>query len=262
LALFLNLYLGHLLGDFVLQPGRLVVAKRDGTPGLVLHTIIVGLCTLAVLIGTIRAQWSAAVIVAGMHLVIERLTIVTYLKTRTRGLYTLLLDQTMHALSIGLVVWLLGSWTFDRRAITFGVAVSTRFLASAVGVLSASLFGSILAFETGNALTGGPDAKGQILGMDLGRIAGFVERAAALVAALTLHPAALLIPFLPRIVCALTRRGDDRKRLLVEAGAGIALCGLMFVGIEVVSATAGAGAASWTCGPTMPGAMRALGPAI
>jgi hypothetical protein len=28
-GLFLDLYIGHLLGDFLFQPGKLVAAKRD-----------------------------------------------------------------------------------------------------------------------------------------------------------------------------------------------------------------------------------------
>lgn len=234
-ALFLNLLLGHLLGDFVLQPGRLVIAKRDGAPGLLLHTAIVAACTLAVVSGTLARDWPAALLVTGLHLVVERFTILTYLKTPTRGLFTLLLDQTMHALSIALVVWLVGAWHLDGQAVTFGLTISTRTLASVVGVLTVSLFGSILAFETVNSIGASEDFKGRVLQMDGARIAGFVERGAALVAALTLHPALVVVPFVPRIAFAIATRDDERKRLLAEAAAGLALCVAALVAVELVA---------------------------
>lgn len=233
LALFLNLLLGHLLGDFVLQPGRLVIAKRDGTPGLLLHTAIVAACTLAVVSGTLAQQWPAALLAAGLHLVIERLTILTYLKTPTRGLFTLLLDQTMHGLSIALVVWLTGAWRLDAQAVTFGLTISTQTLAGVVAVLGVSLFGSILAFETVNSIAGGENAKGRVLRMDAARVAGFVERGAALIAALTLHPALVFVPFVPRIAYAIARSDEERKRLLAEAAAGVALCIVAFVAVAL-----------------------------
>jgi hypothetical protein len=224
LALFLNLYLGHLLGDFALQPGRLVLAKRDGTPGVLLHTLIVGVCTAAVLAGTLSRQWQAAALVTLMHLVIERLTIVTYLKTPTRGLYTLLLDQTMHMLSIAFVVWISGGWSFEAQTVTFGIALPVTTLATLIAVLMVAAFGSILAFETANAFVESDDPKGRVLALDAPRLGGFAERGVAMAAALLLHPAALVVPFVPRGVWGITRRPGHRARPLVEAGAGLALC--------------------------------------
>src|SRR5450759_5465019 len=57
MALFLDLLLGHMLGDFLLQPGRLVAAKRDGWRGLLLHTSIVGLTTALATLGTMSRAW-------------------------------------------------------------------------------------------------------------------------------------------------------------------------------------------------------------
>lgn len=239
MALFLNLFLGHLVGDFLLQPGRLVIAKRDGAPGLLLHTFIVAGCMLAVIAGTIVMDWPAAVLVAVLHLVIERLTIVTYLKTPTRGLYTLMLDQTMHALSIALVVWLVGMWQPSASAISFGVTMPIGILAGIVGVLTVSLFGSIFVFETANAFLEGEASKGRVLRLDAARIGGFVERGAALTAALTLHPVALLVPFVPRVAYAGTRAGEDRKRLLIEASAGVVLCTVVLTAVALIALTAG-----------------------
>jgi class 3 adenylate cyclase len=183
MALFLNLYLGHLLGDFLLQPGRLVLAKRDGVPGLLLHTLIVGAASAVVVAGTIRGDWPAVVLVTGLHLVIERLTILTYLKTPTRGLFTLLFDQTLHMLSIAVVVWLAVGWEADTHALTLGIRLPIERLAAIDGLLTVMLLGSILAFETGNTLRRGADGKGRILRFDAARVGGMLERGTALVAA-------------------------------------------------------------------------------
>jgi len=213
MALFLELYLGHVIGDFLLQPGRLVVAKRDGAPGLVLHTLIVGLSTIAVVAGDLAVDWAPAVLVTGLHLVIERITITTYLRTPTRGLFTFLMDQAMHALSIALVVWVAGRWAFGAQATMYGFTVSTVFLAKICALVTVTLFGSILVFETVNAILG--EQKGNLLRLDGPRVYGVVERGLALALALV-GPALVVLPFLPRLIRALTLHGDARARQLVE----------------------------------------------
>jgi len=239
MSLFLNLYLGHLLGDYVFQPGRLVQAKREGASGLLLHTCIVGLATCAVFVSTLRFDWAAVALVAGMHLVIERLTILTYVRTPTRGLFTLLFDQTLHLLSIALVVWIAGDWTFDSSVVTFGFRLGTPVLAAIDGLLTVALFGSILVFETGNALLKGDGGKGRLLRFDMSRIAGMVERGGALSLAMLWTPLAGLLAFVPRIVWAATRARDDRARPILEAATGAALCVIVYIAIAIIASLAG-----------------------
>jgi hypothetical protein len=235
MALFLNLYLGHLIGDFVLQPGRLVLAKRDGVPGLLLHTFIVGGATAAVLFATIAADWPAVVLVAGLHLVIERLTILTYLKTPTRGLFTLLFDQTLHVLSIAVVVWIAGGWELDTSAVTFGVELPVARLAAIDGLLTVMLLGSILVFETGNALRRGADGKGRVLRFDAARVGGMIERGAAFTAAVTWHPAAALLAFAPRLIYAATRPAGERGAQVLAAATGLVLCAAAYGAVALVA---------------------------
>jgi len=232
MALFLELYLGHVLGDFLLQPGRLVIAKRDGIPGLMLHTLIVGISTLAVLVGSLNVDWAPAVLVTGLHLVIERITITTYLRTPTRGLFTFLMDQAMHALSIALVVWVAGRSALTATATVFGFTVSIVTLAGICALATVTLFGSILVFETVNAVLG--EQKGRLLRLDGARIYGIAERGAALALAL-IHPALMIAPFLPRLVWALTGGRGERSRQIVEAATGFALCVFGYAGVAAVS---------------------------
>ena len=44
-ALFLDLYWGTCSATSCSSPGKLVVAKRDGVPGLLLHILIIAACT-------------------------------------------------------------------------------------------------------------------------------------------------------------------------------------------------------------------------
>jgi hypothetical protein len=235
-SLFLTLYLGHLLGDFLLQPGRLVLAKREGAAGLLLHTLVVGLASAAVLFSTLRVDWAAIVLVTGMHLCIERLTIMTYVRTPTRGLFTLLFDQTLHLLSITLVVWLAGDWSLDAHAFAFGLRVPVVGLATIDALLTVMLLGSILAFETGNALLRGDAGKGRVLRFDLPRVAGMLERGVALTAAITLSPLVAALAFVPRLAWAATRDGGQRARPVLEAATGAALCALMYGAVSAVAA--------------------------
>jgi hypothetical protein len=238
-SLFLDLYLGHLLGDFLFQPGRLVLAKRDGATGLLLHKLIIGVATATVFASTLRVDWAAIVLVTGMHLCIERLTIVAYLKTPTRGLFTLLFDQTLHLLSIALVVWLAGDWSLDTHAVAFGVRVPVIGLAALDGLLAVMLLGSILTFETGNALLSGEAGKGRVLRFDLPRVAGMIERGVAFAAALAISPLAAPMAFAPRIVWAVTRGPGQRARPLLEAATGAILCAVMYAGVAAVAALTG-----------------------
>ncbi|MFA5843769.1 MAG: DUF3307 domain-containing protein [Coriobacteriia bacterium] len=237
MGLFLDLYLGHLLGDFVFQPGKLVAAKRAGVPGLLTHAVIIAVCSAVVLVGTLRAHWPIVVLVTGAHLVIERLTITTRFRTRTRGLFVFVFDQTLHVLSIVLLIWAMGAWTLDRTAVTFGSIVGIADLAAACGIITVAFLGSILVFETDVAIEDPENGKGRLLAFDLPRIAGMAERATALVLALYVSPTAGLIAFLPRSFMAITRR-DDRRRDIVAVVVGLALCAVAYafvVGIRIVS---------------------------
>jgi hypothetical protein len=235
MALFLNLYLGHLLGDFLLQPGRLVLAKRNGVPGLLLHTFIIGATTAAVVFATIRVDWPAVVLVTGLHFVIERLTILTYLRTPTRGLFTLLFDQTLHMLSIAIVVWLSGGWMLDAHAVTVGLRMPVWQLAIVDGFLTVVLMGSIVAFEAGNAVRRDEAGKGRVLRLDAARLGGMLERGVAFLAAVGWHPAAALIAFVPRLVYAARRPAGERAGQTIEAVAGLALCAVAYATVAAVT---------------------------
>jgi hypothetical protein len=189
----------------------------------------------AVVFATIRVDWPAVVLVAALHLVIERLTIVTYLRTPTRGLFTLLFDQTLHLLSIAVIVWLAGQWEVGESAVTFGLPVTLTQLAALDGLGTVMLFGSILAFETVNAIRTAGSGKGRVLRLDADRLAGMVERGAAFAIAIGVHPVLGLAAFLPRLAYTTTRKADEQKRQLVVAAVGVVICAVALAGYLAIA---------------------------
>jgi hypothetical protein len=97
------------------------------------------------------------------------------------------------------------------------------------------LLGSILVFETSNAIRGGIDGKGRILRFDAARIAGMVERGAGYSAAVAWHPAAAVIAFIPRLAYAVTLPPDRRGEHLVQAVTGLVLCAAAYAGVAMVT---------------------------
>ena len=103
MELLLNLYLGHLTGDFVLQPGVLVAAKRKGLAGLLIHVGIIGLTTTAILSYDIAALWNLVLLATAAHLLIEVITI-RLRQGRLSGLSVFVIDQGLHMLSLVVLV--------------------------------------------------------------------------------------------------------------------------------------------------------------
>lgn len=244
MGLFLDLYLGHLIADYALQPGKLVAAKREGIQALLIHVILVGLATTLVLWNEAAARWHIIALAVGAHFVIEKLTIATRVGTRTRGLFVFLFDQTLHVLSIAMLVWLAGEFslagdfTSTGTAPLFWMRVDVSTLALVDAFVTTTLLGSILAFETGGALAGGAEHDMAILAMDLPRIAGIVERGMALAVAVWLSPAYAAAAFVPRVAASFAKPAGERARSLAEGAAGLALCLLSYAGyVGVVSLT-------------------------
>lgn len=104
--MFWLLYLAHFLGDYPLQPGWLVEAKRNW-PGLTLH-VSIHLATMLVLVGSIRRLvWPYLLLLAALHFVIDVLKNL-FFKYRPQWVAgPHLFDQFLHLLSILLVASLI-----------------------------------------------------------------------------------------------------------------------------------------------------------
>ena len=114
LSFFLRLLLGHVVGDFVLQPYWLVLAKRKGWPGLLIHVGVVTFVTAILIWGVIPNWWVWVIVLFVIHLFIDQFrTFIFVDNTKGKGLVLLFLDQLAHFLSIVFIAWAATGWTFS-----------------------------------------------------------------------------------------------------------------------------------------------------
>jgi len=103
MILLFQLFLAHLLGDFLLQPDAWVLAKENKKIRawqLYIHVLIHGILVL-LLVGNL-AFWPWALLLCGLHLFIDGLKISFQNEERKRILF--FLDQLAHLFSI-ILIW-------------------------------------------------------------------------------------------------------------------------------------------------------------
>ncbi len=112
MTLFLRLLLGHMLGDYVLQPLQLVLMKRRGWRGVFIHVSIVVVVT-AILLWPVMSHWwywlSLLFIFIG-HLLIDRGRALLLRSSEAWDLLYLTIDQALHVSLLGLVAVLSQMW--------------------------------------------------------------------------------------------------------------------------------------------------------
>ncbi len=238
MALLMELYLGHLLGDFVLQPGWLVASKRDRVWGLLLHVAIIGACTALILGGLTYDLWNIVLLAMAAHLAIEVVTIRIRATSRISGLSVFLIDQGLHIVSLVVLVWVGSRFVNIEATEAFGRSVGVPALALACSAVAVSFMGAIVCHETVNAF--GPESKRRVLlPFDAGRVYGMLERVLALFAAVMISPAAIVLPFVPRVVYSMRRPADDRAYDMIVATAGLIMAAVGWAFVALVTLTAG-----------------------
>lgn len=244
MALLLNLYLGHLMGDFVLQPGRLVAAKREGLLGLLIHVGVIGAGTAVILFADLAAVWNLVLLATAAHLAIEVITIKARNSGALSGLSVFIIDQGMHIVSLIALVWIAAPAANVEEIGTLGMQPDASLVALACGLIGVTFMGSILVFEFAN--TFGPlSHRRTILPYDAERVIGMLERGGALTAAVLapavlgvthplVPPAILVAFFVPRVIYALGRPLEERAYQMLFATTGLAVTS---VGLAFVAAT-------------------------
>lgn len=223
MELLLGLYLGHLMGDFVLQPGKLVAAKRQGVVGLQIHVAVIGACTAAVLYPHLGTYWSIVLLAMAAHLSIEVVTLRIREIRRMSGLGVFIIDQGLHALSLVTLVWAAAYWTTIEDIRPFGLDLDVGGLAITTATTATAFLGAILVHETAN-LFGPAVRRRDILPFDLPRVAGMAERASAFLLAALVAPGLILLPFVPRLLVSTRSSAEDSRYHRLAAGTGLALC--------------------------------------
>jgi hypothetical protein len=225
MGLLLNLYLGHLVGDFVLQPGWLVAAKRRGAPGIVLHGAVIGICTALLLYADLAELIDVVLFATAAHLAIELATIRLRSGTHASGLSVFIVDQALHLVTLVLLVRLVSPWTEVESLRTLGYELGPATLAALCAFIAVSFMGSIIVMEVVNVW--GPDAaRKDILGYDVARVYGMTERGSALALSLLVHPALMLAPFVPRVARALISSHQTRSSETLTAATGLVVAAL------------------------------------
>lgn len=106
MTILLKLFLAHLIGDFLLQPGSWVKAKEEKKLGawqLYIHALLHGLLILLLMWNW--QFWKWALIIAFVHLIIDSLKILLQNNANRRLLF--FIDQAFHFISIYLIwLWL------------------------------------------------------------------------------------------------------------------------------------------------------------
>ncbi|TKJ28077.1 MAG: hypothetical protein CEE40_12535 [Chloroflexi bacterium B3_Chlor] len=98
MSLLLRLLLGHMVGDYVLQPLQLVVMKQRGWRGVLVHVAVVVVVTVILLLPILDHwwYWLWLMFLAVSHIIIDgsRALLLTY--SERRGLLYLAIDQALH----------------------------------------------------------------------------------------------------------------------------------------------------------------------
>ncbi|MDX1520760.1 MAG: DUF3307 domain-containing protein [Anaerolineae bacterium] len=136
LSFFLRLMLGHVIGDFFLQPYWLVLAKRSGWKGLLIHVGVVTFITAVFVWASIPNWWVWIIALFLGHLFIDQFrTFVFTDNSKGKGLLLLFLDQLAHVLLIVLLAWLAIGWTWaDLAPLTTSGANQGRMIVYLIGL--------------------------------------------------------------------------------------------------------------------------------
>ncbi|MDZ4180665.1 MAG: DUF3307 domain-containing protein [Coriobacteriia bacterium] len=234
--LFLALYIGHLVGDFVLQPGWLVIAKRSGFTGLGLHVAIIAASTVALLATEMATLWWVVTLATSAHLLIEILTLRIRTSGRFSGLATLLIDQGAHFASLVLLAYLARAAGITVAPTILGFHAGPLVLAFICGILIATFMGSIIVHEATNRF-GPPALRRDILPYEASRLFGMAERGLSLVLATLWGPAFIAVTFVPRAGYAFTLHSPKREAHLISSLIGLLLCGIIWFLLIILTVT-------------------------
>jgi hypothetical protein len=232
LDFFLRLVLGHFIGDFLMQPYWLVLAKRAGWPGLVVHVGVVTFVTTLLVWGTFPYWWVWMIVLFLIHLFIDQFrTFIFTDNTKGRGLLLLLVDQLAHLISLMVIAWAATGWTPADLAALFSPDTPNHYrtMAYLTGITILISAAPVLEIENTVAVWA---AQGQEMGKPLSidredRILGSLERIAAVTFILLGLPMLAPLMFAPRLA-VLVRRGDlktNRSALVTKmlTSVGVAM---------------------------------------
>jgi hypothetical protein len=220
LSFFLRLILGHFVGDFLLQPFWLVLAKREGWRGLIIHVGVVTFITAILVWGVIPNWWVWVIVLFIGHLFIDQFrTFIFVDNSKGKGLLLLFLDQLAHVVLLMLIAWAATGWTFDNLNLLLNPQAPNqyRMMAYLIGLAILISTAPVLEIEVTVAVWAAQGQETtQTLGIDTeDRVLGGLERTIA--ALLIILGFGLLAPFvfLPRLLIMIRQGHYEENRTAV-----------------------------------------------
>ncbi len=207
MTLFLRLLLGHLIGDYVLQPLQLVLMKRRGWRGILIHVGIV-IAVTSILLWPVLGHWWYWLCLLCLfigHLLIDRARAFLVSDAEARGLLYLVIDQALHTSLLALIAYL--TYVLPAHHLTLPPLTASpqenRLVAYLICLVFLVWTVPVLEMETMNTLTAGsprlPKGQGtRVTARD--RVLGALERIGGV--GLMLAGFVYLVPFilLPRVI--------------------------------------------------------------
>jgi hypothetical protein len=228
MSLLLRLLLGHMIGDYVLQPYQLVLIKRRGWPGVLLHVAIVVAAT-GLLLRPVLSHWWYwlwLLFLAVSHLATDASRSLRWSKAQEHGLLYLAMDQALHVAVISVVAGLTLVAKVrmpDLPELSTNAHVDALFL-YAIVLVCLMWTVPVLELQTINALET-REKRTKIATRD--RWLGALERVGGM--ALVLSGFLYLAPlaFLPRIVVQREEWGGSSRELRFFAKPAISFCSVI-----------------------------------
>lgn len=245
LSFFLRLMLGHVVGDFLLQPYWLVLAKRKGWPGLLIHVGVVTFIT-GILAWDSIPNWGVWIVVLFIiHLFIDQFrTFIFTDNTKGKGFLLLLLDQLAHVVSLIVIAWAATGWSFaDLQILVTPEAPNQyRMMAYLIGLMALISTVPVLEAEATVAVWAaqGQEVKQTVKIDTEDRVLGACERIVALILILTGFGLFAPLVFLPRLGLMIRQGQASQDRTAVTTKvltsfASALIVSLLLAGIALPS---------------------------
>ncbi|MFQ5611282.1 MAG: DUF3307 domain-containing protein [Anaerolineae bacterium] len=236
LSFFLRLLLGHLLGDFLLQPFWLVLLKREGWTGLLIHVTIVTAATAIVLWGLTPGWWIWIIALWVGHTFIDQFRTFVFTDTsQGKGFYLLVIDQFVHLLFITLLAWLAAGWRPSslRLLVDPNAPGDLRLIAYLSGLVILMWVVPVVEVEFTMAMMafqGAPSDKTLPIGLS-DRLLGASERTISLLLIVLGLGFISPVAFAPRLFVMLNGKQDKLDRVAAFSKAGASFVTALSIGL-------------------------------
>lgn len=235
LPFFLAFLLGHMIGDFALQPYWLVLAKRNGWTGLVIHVGVVTFITGILAWSIIPSWWVWTIILFIGHLFIDQFrTFVFTDNSKGKGLLLLVLDQIAHVVLIALIAWAATGWTPLTLLELFDPNTPNEYRVMAYLTGVAALIGMVPVLEAEITVAAwaaqGHEVTKTVEINRSDRAMGGAERIAAMLMLVTGYWFLVPLVFVPRLIWMIVQGQAREDRTAVTCKVATSLIATLIVG--------------------------------